>query len=730
MANIELIITDKRDTAVQSVQAIIRCEYKNKDSWHSEVLLADLNGIIRLEIENTLIRRFNWQTLRLDLRRQQEKLSYSISEQGKVAPGRYRVRVVVDDAKSDIDGPTTEDDNPVQPPRPNRYALKNGFSVNGVVSTDDGRPLSNLPICAFDKGIGKEKELGKTFSDDSGRYHIAYKKEGLLNPSSGTANLVVRVYASAAARTPLAVSPMKQNARRREVIDLTVDSSDYQGPALVDIVAGKLESLQLDTESTTLDMNDVRLIARRTDQTVEVVMHFLLAQIFARRAEVLAGKAFPVAPVFGILHAGLTPDGFAAARDSRLVNLLKQAIGNNWIQTLDAQKSVDAMRPVRVKLLAQSAARAVAMIRKKGLDDKQVAVILDAYLRSDQSLYSLLHRLGEQGQIPAQTAQAVQGNLALGQFMGGRLDVADALATDHGIAHPMDLSRLTSKDWRTIVQKHFAAMADDKTDETKKEKINRLTDDMNRQVEAAFPTAVFSQQWKADGGMGNNALQSYLEKHPAFDFSRQRLEQYWEEVGKPPAAKTRSQLQRVERLFHIAPDHQRFPAFKALWAAGIDSARNVLDQGRGRFVDSMVGAGVDALRANEIFRKARRVASRDLLAIPPVPVGKGERQNDDENTAPVRVQPTIAALFGGQGGNGCPHCLSAFSPAAYLLDMLGFLKKAQTDTGANGLDLFFIRRPDVANLRLDCPNTDTVMPYIDLVNEILEHVVGDQRRSI
>ena len=35
------------------------------------------------------------------------------------------------------------------------------------------------------------------------------------------------------------------------------------------------------------------------------------------------------------------------------------------------------------------------------------------------------------------------------------------------------------------------------------------------------------------------------------------------------------------------------------------------------------------------------------------------------------------------------------------------------------------RRPDIGNLKLNCPNTDTTIPYIDLINEILSDAISD-----
>ena len=64
----------------------------------------------------------------------------------------------------------------------------------------------------------------------------------------------------------------------------------------------------------------------------------------------------------------------------------------------------------------------------------------------------------------------------------------------------------------------------------------------------------------------------------------------------------------------------------------------------------------------------------------------------------------------------CPDCQSVISPAAYLVDLLAFL----LGCNAAALDELMARRPEIQSLQLTCDNTLTPLPYIDLVNEVLE----------
>jgi Salmonella virulence plasmid 28.1kDa A protein len=89
-------------------------------------------------------------------------------------------------------------------------------------------------------------------------------------------------------------------------------------------------------------------------------------------------------------------------------------------------------------------------------------------------------------------------------------------------------------------------------------------------------------------------------------------------------------------------------------------------------------------------------------------------------------------LFGSLNSCQCKHCRSVHSPAAYLVDMLEFLKKVCLRKNARGecvqnlQQVLFDRRPDLADLKLNCDNSNTPLPHIDLVNELLEKHVAPE----
>ncbi|MDH4137069.1 MAG: Tc toxin subunit A, partial [Anaerolineae bacterium] len=87
--------------------------------------------------------------------------------------------------------------------------------------------------------------------------------------------------------------------------------------------------------------------------------------------------------------------------------------------------------------------------------------------------------------------------------------------------------------------------------------------------------------------------------------------------------------------------------------------------------------------------------------------------------------PAYNKLFGSLDFIECDHCRSIFGPAAYFVDLMRFVEKniTQNENAIPDGHKLEDRRPDLAHIPLDCHNTYDLIPYIDLVNEVLEAIV-------
>lgn len=94
--------------------------------------------------------------------------------------------------------------------------------------------------------------------------------------------------------------------------------------------------------------------------------------------------------------------------------------------------------------------------------------------------------------------------------------------------------------------------------------------------------------------------------------------------------------------------------------------------------------------------------------------------------------PGYAELFGSAAFCDCRHCQSVLSPAAYFVDLMWFVQRRLTDKAFAGRPAdplrLKVRRPDLWTLPLTCENTDRLVPYLDIVNDVLETHVGGALR--
>lgn len=88
-------------------------------------------------------------------------------------------------------------------------------------------------------------------------------------------------------------------------------------------------------------------------------------------------------------------------------------------------------------------------------------------------------------------------------------------------------------------------------------------------------------------------------------------------------------------------------------------------------------------------------------------------------------------LFGSQDYCDCEHCRSVLGPAAYFTDLMYFVqenvsKKVFVGNNINHPLYLKRRRPDLWTLKLTCHNTSNEIPYLDVVNEVLENYLNTE----
>ena len=199
-------------------------------------------------------------------------------------------------------------------------------------------------------------------------------------------------------------------------------------------------------------------------------------------------------------------------------------------------------------------------------------------------------------------------------------------------------------------------------------------------------------------------------------------------------------LKTLQRVQAIAP---RGEAVATLMARSFVSAQAVTDVPEATFIAAHSEA-LGAEDAKRVYARAASVRIRNehaLMGFRETYRGSGLRAVDGDESDEDRKKAVadaladknlpfnLEALFGSQDMCECSHCTSVLSPAAYYVELLQYLRSNNTASDdprslvGTPLEHLFARRPDLGCLELTCENTNTLLPYVDLANEVMESFV-------
>lgn len=208
----------------------------------------------------------------------------------------------------------------------------------------------------------------------------------------------------------------------------------------------------------------------------------------------------------------------------------------------------------------------------------------------------------------------------------------------------------------------------------------------------------------------------------------------WTGIQANDKLKVRQQLMAYQRVIGISPDSD---TSTAILANGYDSAYAITAAAEERFCSE---SGLSDQTAQIIYHKARQAElqvahgvqmAQDLVWSSFGDLHVGNISPDLIND--IKKIDGYEDLFGSQNYCDCTHCKSIFGPAAYFVDLMYFIEKKVSDitfSNRRNHPLYLKnRRPDLWSLQLTCENTNTLIPHLDIINEILETYIAEVTNS-
>ena len=390
------------------------------------------------------------------------------------------------------------------------------------------------------------------------------------------------------------------------------------------------------------------------------------------------------------------------------------------------------------------------------------------------------------GNSSAMTARLVNKGLQdPAELVGQDFHLSDAWAAEvfeQAGVPPDRRAGLNDADRENLKDVIPAAYAGDKVEN----RLKAYADDMARKVRLSYPTQVLGRRMETDPKFklaDNHAATVTLLKNAAtrgFKLGTTPAAAFLKanpgaQGGLPDADfKAASQsLRTLQSVYQITPTDEAMPVLMSL---GMNSAFDVMAYPEEDFERYFVarhlnffGRRPSKTETRLVYQKSKQVSSitynlftiAKTMASAPQVAGMSPpiQAQSDARDSLLKHYPTLESVFGSMDYCECEHCRSVLSPAAYLVDLLQFV---DTENGVWGnflahweathggdhyqigwdrkpdgtprpeeerkpYDALIERRPDIPRIALTCENTLTAMPYIDIVNEILEYYVANDR---
>ena len=226
--------------------------------------------------------------------------------------------------------------------------------------------------------------------------------------------------------------------------------------------------------------------------------------------------------------------------------------------------------------------------------------------------------------------------------------------------------------------------------------------------------------------------------------------------------KIENDFKTTQRLMTISPDPE---SFNALIEKKYTSAFQITLLPRNQFIATMNGSGLPQETLWHIYAAAqdKKVLYEHMMVnireayqgsgVAAIDGIMGNQNSKPESHAGANGLRRILEnnhiswdkLFGDADFCECGECTSMYSPAAYYVELLQYLRNNNLDADAKDsiairdkakdisgtpLEKLFKRRPDLGHLELTCKNTNTILPYVDLVNEVMEQYIAYKQRGV
>jgi len=644
----------------------------------------------------------------------------------------------------------------------------NQFQVSGLLFMDYGLPANGVTVRLYAIGFGgAATKIAETKSDANGVYSLAYAPPPVIPPATLSTNLEVRALDPQG--NEVTVSGIIYNTAPTVALNLVA-------PASIQPLTAEYQRMSADLQQA---IGGIQNLAKAQESDTQQDLTLLKQLIFwdARllglatiAAQQTAATGLGQDVLYALYRTGLPTDpqklalvptatigtALTKANQAGIVNLTAAQIAT--AQTAFTSYATKTNSSLKISGAPSSFNDLLGNVLTTPAQQSAFAGIYFDPTITDADLWQKAAAAGISAANIA--ALQVQGKLAFLTYNNAGL--VKTLQQQLGAA--TDPAALADKDfyldatWINLLnsiagtdqQKLQSLIPSIYAGATPNDQLKAYAADLARKVRLSYPTRVAARLVETNNlplaGPGTLAttVAGFLRSANSvgYQLGRTPLNLFLKNLPKSiavPDATTISSVKTLHRLYQLTPSNG---SLQAVLKAGFASAHDITAYTQEEFRNLVAGSIPSLEEADLVYRKAQQVravtfnlfATAKHLDTTPQIFALSSAQNDLQSAKNAIAQrfPGMASLFGSLDFCECDDCRSVLSPAAYLVDILHFLDPDQWsniktnwqsqhgeaypyDTPFSALTK---RRPDLPNLNLSCENTNTDLPYIDLVYRV------------
>ncbi len=647
------------------------------------------------------------------------------------------------DLKSVVLVIATEENTPNNEPTTAIYSLQ-----GSVVQKKNKTPIPNIKVEAWDKDKKVCDQLGLAITDEKGAFYIQYDDSRFKDdPTDHLPDVFFRLYEGEDMIHSTEGKPLK-NVTRLKNIHIVID---YDSEASIP---------KFPNFSRTLVLNFAKNAAHTPNELKkkQPKIYAALKTKAQQELQKLTTTFFEKAS-YDLKHYAKKID-FAdlIKEDNSVKDYIKANIDNSNLPSLtknEAQTRIakwENAKTLNELILPENPIKDNPLIEKEKQQSHVFKIaelanlnskITDKLINKDISLYNIspetINELVEEKVVTKTQGQTLQLNANIYTLAKGNTQLSNAIKNhfpNQKLKSISELIPLEVADWKTVLTN--SQIYGDEAN------IGKLAKIKQKQIELLYPHQVFKERSKkAELPTVKPIMNKFYKANDSLNFLHLNYSLDSEDLDKidlnnfseDEKNTILENLKTNQILYNLTKDATDALHLKKHYK----SSREILLNGYHEFKKN---TGFKEATAKRIYNASEALSVKVNIGMGNIiSVAKNPWRGGMIGGTTVEAQSYLRRLngyedfFGETDFCNCKHCNSIISPAAYFVDLMGFLKDHVLDIHFIGDDTESILSPKVRRLDLwsglvfNCENTHELIPYLTIINEILENFIYAQQHD-